>query len=65
MRTLSALVEKVYRLTGLTALELSGEHIANVMNKLSSRFGGRLGLDTAVLIVNHKRTLATVFGRSA
>jgi hypothetical protein len=56
-----ALAERLYRLTGLTKDELLAPDIALVMKRMSERFNGRLGLDTAALTKGHESLVSSIF----
>ena len=50
----AGLTERVYRLTGLRPVELTTDRITVIMDRLSERFGRRLGLDGSKLRGGHQ-----------
>jgi hypothetical protein len=60
-RYILALADKLYRLTGLKKNELLASGVALVMERLSKRFGVRLGLDTAALSKGHGSLVRDLF----
>jgi hypothetical protein len=61
-RYILALAEKLYRLTGLKEDELLTPDIELVMERMSERFNGRLGLDPAALTKGHESLVRSIFG---
>jgi hypothetical protein len=55
------LAEKLYRLTGLTKDELLAPNIGVVMKRMSERFAGRLGLDSAAPRRDHESFVRSIF----
>jgi hypothetical protein len=55
--------ERAYRLTGLTSGELLAEDIRLVMEKVTERFGKRLGLDGKVLTQGHEALVRKIYAR--
>jgi hypothetical protein len=60
-RYILALAERLYRLTGLKEDELLAPDIELVMEQMSERFNGRLGLDPAALTKGHESIVRTIF----
>jgi hypothetical protein len=52
----TSLSERVYRLTGLNREELEAMQIISVLDRLSARFGARLGLEPELIRRSHLRT---------
>jgi hypothetical protein len=60
-RYILALAERLYRLTGLKKDELLSTDIELVMQHMSERFNGRLGLDPAPLSKGHETLVSSIF----
>ncbi|MFZ1991930.1 MAG: hypothetical protein WAW96_19415, partial [Alphaproteobacteria bacterium] len=60
-RYILALAERLYRLTGLKKDELLAPDIELVMQHMSERFNGRLGLDSAALSKSHETLVSGIF----
>lgn len=60
-RYILALAERLYRLTGLKEDELLAPDIELVMERMSERFNGRLGLDPAALTKGHESLVRSIF----
>lgn len=60
-RYIFALAERLYRLTGLKKDELLAPDIDLVMQSMSERFSGRLGLDAAGLSKGHESLVLSIF----
>jgi hypothetical protein len=60
-RYILALAERLYRLTGLKEDELLAPDIVLVMERMSERFNGRLGLDPAALSKGHESLVRSIF----
>ncbi|MFZ2156727.1 MAG: hypothetical protein WAV72_11475 [Bradyrhizobium sp.] len=60
-RHILALAERLYRLTGLKMVELLGSDIEFLMDRMSERFNGRLGLDHAALSKGHDSLVRSIF----
>ena len=57
-RRLVPLLERVYRLTGLTNQELQSVPVLEVMDKIGNRYAARMGVDAAAVMAAHRRTVA-------
>jgi hypothetical protein len=55
--------ERVYRLTGLTPGELLADDIRLVMDKVTERFGKRLGLDGTAVAQAHEALVRKIYAR--
>jgi hypothetical protein len=53
----TSLSERVYQLTGLNRDELEAPQITTIIDRLSARFGARLGLDPEVIRRGHSQTI--------
>jgi hypothetical protein len=60
-RYILALAEKLYRLTGFKEDELLTPDIKLVMERMSERFSGRLGLDSVALRKGHASFVKSIF----
>ena len=60
-RLIVPVAEKVYKLTGLTRDELLANSISTVMGRMSDRFAGRLGIDSAALEKAHHSLVRNIF----
>lgn len=54
------LAERVYRLTCFKREELEATQITTVLDKLSARFGARLGLDPELIRRGHSLTIKNI-----
>jgi hypothetical protein len=60
-RYILALAERLYRLTGLKKDELLAPDLELVMERMSERFNGRLGLDPGAVAKRHETLVRSIF----